>query len=187
VKYSANEWPAKLPTQENGNDTRNLPILSKDTEQSVQIVNTIPDDKNVFHFPSFDSSRFIILVSTFCLCSSVARTFSSCTFKSCETEKKRPDHELRSREQIQKIETHVTNDNTDLFCGMFRQRTKRIVLYNVKADRPFELVDAAIRQYAQNNGVHISYTKLQKANIISIKPVLSNNANIRFFQQVFKV
>ena len=32
VKYSANEWPAKLPTQENGNDTRNLPILSKDTE-----------------------------------------------------------------------------------------------------------------------------------------------------------
>jgi hypothetical protein len=55
-------------------------------------------------------------------------------------------HELRSREQIHKIETHVTNDNTDLFCGVFRQRTKRIVLYNVKADRPFELVDAAIRQ-----------------------------------------
>jgi hypothetical protein len=27
----------------------------------------------------------------------------------------------------------------------------------VKADRPFELVDAAIRQYAQNKGVHISY------------------------------
>jgi hypothetical protein len=35
------------------------------------------------------------------------------------------------REQIHKIETHVTNDNTDLFCGVFRQRTKRIVLYNV--------------------------------------------------------
>jgi hypothetical protein len=52
----------------------------------------------------------------------------------------------------------VTNDNTDLFCGVFRQRTKRIVLYNVKADRPFELVDAAIRQYAQYKGVHISYT-----------------------------
>jgi hypothetical protein len=44
VKYSANEWPAKLPTQENGNDTRNLSILSKDIEQSVQIVNTIPYD-----------------------------------------------------------------------------------------------------------------------------------------------
>jgi len=56
----------------------------------------------------------------------------------------------------------VTNDNTDLFCGVFRQRTKRIVLYNVKADRPFELVDAAIRQYAQNKGVHISYTKLMR-------------------------
>jgi hypothetical protein len=44
VKYSANEWPAKLPTQENRNDTRNFPIPSKDTEQSVQIVNTIPGD-----------------------------------------------------------------------------------------------------------------------------------------------
>ena len=40
--------------------------------------------ENVFHFPSIDSSRFIILVSTFCLCSSVVRTFSSCTFKSCD-------------------------------------------------------------------------------------------------------
>jgi hypothetical protein len=50
----------------------------------------------------------------------------------------------------------VTNDNTDLFCGVFRQRTKRIVPYNVKADRPFELVDAAIRQYARNKGVHIT-------------------------------
>jgi hypothetical protein len=54
----------------------------------------------------------------------------------------------------------VTNDNTDLFCGVFRQRTKGIVLYNVTADRPFELVDAAIRQYTQNKGVHISFTKL---------------------------
>jgi hypothetical protein len=27
----------------------------------------------------------------------------------------------------------VTNDNTDLLCGVFRQRTKRIVLYNLKA------------------------------------------------------
>jgi hypothetical protein len=35
VKYSANEWPAKLPTQENRNDTRNFPIPSKDTEQSL--------------------------------------------------------------------------------------------------------------------------------------------------------
>jgi vacuolar-type H+-ATPase subunit I/STV1 len=26
VKYSANEWPAKLPTQENGNDTRNRSV-----------------------------------------------------------------------------------------------------------------------------------------------------------------
>lgn len=138
VKYSANEWPAKLPTQENGNDTRNLPILSKDTEQSVQIVNTIPYDMR-----------------------STDNNFARYN-QNFETEKKRPDHELRSREQIHKIETHVTNDNTDLFCGVFRQRTKRIVLYNVKADRPFELVDAAIRQYAQNKGVHISYTKLMR-------------------------
>lgn len=70
--------------------------------------------------------------------------------------------ELRSKEQIHKIETHVTNDSTDLFGGVFRRRTKNIVLYNVKAGRPFELVDAAIRQYTQDKGIHVSYTKLMR-------------------------
>jgi hypothetical protein len=80
VKYPANEWPAKLPTQENGNDTHNLPIFSKDTEQSVQIVNTIPDDMR-----------------------STANNFARYN-QNFETEKKRPDHELRSHDALPILE-----------------------------------------------------------------------------------
>jgi hypothetical protein len=116
VKYSANEWPAKLPTQENGNDTRNLPILSKDIEQFVQIVNTIPYD-----IRSTDNN-FARYNQNF------------------EAEKKRPDHELRSREQIHKIETHVTNDNTDLFCGVFRDLISYGIVFTICTDCSMSLL-----------------------------------------------
>ncbi|CAC5388658.1 unnamed protein product [Mytilus coruscus] len=43
-----------------------------------------------------------------------------------------------------------------------RKRTKRIVLYNVIADKPYELVSSAVRTYAKQKDVHVTFTKLLK-------------------------
>lgn len=76
---------------------------------------------------------------------------------------------LRNTEENQKhaeddIERQVTDNNTAVFRGVIRKRTKRIVLYNVIADKPFELIDCAVRSYAESKGVHVTFTKLLKKN-----------------------
>ena len=63
-------------------------------------------------------------------------------------------------EQIQQIQTRVTNGDTSVFRGVVRKRSRRIVLYNVTADKPFELVDTAIRNFASSKGVNITFVKL---------------------------
>lgn len=60
------------------------------------------------------------------------------------------------------IERRVTDKYTAVFRGVVRKRTKRIVLYNVIADKPIELVDSAVRSYAESKGVHVTFTKLLK-------------------------
>ena len=60
------------------------------------------------------------------------------------------------------IERRVTDNDTAVFRGVVRKRTKRIVLYNVIADKPFELVDSAVRSYAESKGVHVTFKKVLK-------------------------
>ncbi|VDI18436.1 Hypothetical predicted protein [Mytilus galloprovincialis] len=60
------------------------------------------------------------------------------------------------------IETKVTDNDTAIFRVVVRKRTKRIVLYNVIADKPYELVNSAVRTYAEQKDVHITFTKLLK-------------------------
>jgi hypothetical protein len=53
------------------------------------------------------------------------------------------------------IEPLISND-TSLFRGVVHKRTRRIVLYNVRADEPYELVGGAVKSYAENKGVTIT-------------------------------
>ena len=53
-------------------------------------------------------------------------------------------------------------DDTSLFRGVVRKKTRRIVLYNVRADRPYELVSGAVKLYAENKVVTITFLKLLK-------------------------
>jgi hypothetical protein len=57
------------------------------------------------------------------------------------------------------IEPLISND-TSLFRGVVHKRTRRIVLYNVRADKPYELVGGAVKSYAENKGVTITFLKL---------------------------
>jgi hypothetical protein len=45
------------------------------------------------------------------------------------------------------IEPLISND-TSLFRGVVHKRTRRIVLYNFRADKPYELVGGAVKSYA---------------------------------------
>lgn len=56
----------------------------------------------------------------------------------------------------------LISDDTSLFRGVVRKRTRRIVLYNVRADRPYEVVSGAVKSYAKNKGVTITFLKLLK-------------------------
>ncbi|CAC5405467.1 unnamed protein product [Mytilus coruscus] len=62
----------------------------------------------------------------------------------------------------QPIEPLVSDNDTSVFRGVVRKRTKRIVLYNVRADKPYELVNGAVKSYAENKGVKITFSKLLK-------------------------
>lgn len=55
-------------------------------------------------------------------------------------------------------------ENTSSFRGTERKRTKRIVLYNVIADKPFSDISSAVRSFAQREGVRVTFTKLLKKN-----------------------
>ncbi|VDI46091.1 Hypothetical predicted protein [Mytilus galloprovincialis] len=48
----------------------------------------------------------------------------------------------------QTIEPLVSDSDTSVFRGVVRKRTKRIVLYNVRADKPYELVNGAVKSFA---------------------------------------
>lgn len=61
-----------------------------------------------------------------------------------------------------RIEPIVSDNDTSLFRGLVRRRTKRIVLYNIRADKPFELVSAAVTSYAAKEDVKVTFTKLLK-------------------------
>lgn len=50
----------------------------------------------------------------------------------------------------------------DAFQGVVRKRTKRIVLYNVAADKPYQQVSRAVRAYVEREGAHVTFTKLLK-------------------------
>lgn len=57
-----------------------------------------------------------------------------------------------------------TCEETDAFCGVVRRRTKRIVLYNVRADKSFSQVERAVRVYADQRGAHVTFTRLLKTH-----------------------
>ncbi|XP_071145094.1 putative leucine-rich repeat-containing protein DDB_G0290503 [Mytilus edulis] len=71
-------------------------------------------------------------------------------------------NDLQYDEMVRPIETKVTDNDTAIFRGVVRKRTKRIVLYNVIADKPYELVSSAVKTYAEQKDVHITFTKLLK-------------------------
>ena len=60
------------------------------------------------------------------------------------------------------IRSDETDDDTTVFRGVVRRRTKRIVLYNVAADKPFNQISSGVRTYAERQGVHVTFTKLLK-------------------------
>ncbi|CAG2184708.1 unnamed protein product [Mytilus edulis] len=62
----------------------------------------------------------------------------------------------------QPIEPLVSDGDTSVFRGVVRKRTKRIVLYNVRADKPYELVNGAVKSFAEKKGVKITFSKLLK-------------------------
>ncbi|CAC5373761.1 unnamed protein product [Mytilus coruscus] len=65
-------------------------------------------------------------------------------------------------QQARPIEPLVSENDMSVFLGVVRRRTKRIVLYNVLADRPYELVNNTVKLYAEQIGVHVTFTKLLK-------------------------
>ncbi|CAC5376011.1 unnamed protein product [Mytilus coruscus] len=50
-----------------------------------------------------------------------------------------------STEQVQLIQTRVTNGDTSVFRSVVRKRSRRVILYSVTVEQPFELVNTAIR------------------------------------------
>ena len=44
----------------------------------------------------------------------------------------------------------LISDDTSLFIGVVRKRTRRIVLSNVRVDKPHELVSGAVKSYGEN-------------------------------------
>ncbi|CAC5363645.1 unnamed protein product [Mytilus coruscus] len=62
-------------------------------------------------------------------------------------------------QQASPIKPLVSENDMSVFRGVVRRRTKRIVLYNVLADRPYELVNNAVKLYAEQKGVHVTFTK----------------------------
>ncbi|CAG2199949.1 unnamed protein product [Mytilus edulis] len=71
-------------------------------------------------------------------------------------------NDIKYGEMMRPIETKVTDNDTAIFRVVVRKRTKRIVLYNVIADKPYELVNSAVRTYAEQKDVHITFIKLLK-------------------------
>lgn len=59
-------------------------------------------------------------------------------------------------------ESIAKDDDMSAFRGVVRKRTKRIVLYNVMANKPYETVDSAVRAHFKRKGVHVTFTKLLK-------------------------
>ncbi|CAC5407011.1 unnamed protein product [Mytilus coruscus] len=99
--------------------------------------------------------------------------------------------DLQYDEMVQPIDTKVTDNDTAIFRGVVRKRTKRIVLYNVIADKPYELVSSAVRTYAEQKDVHITFTKLLKkreSRVGTFRPYLkpywkNQNRNNSHFEQ----
>ena len=89
------------------------------------------------------------------------------------------DKESTTESRIgQPIEPLVSNGDTAVFRGVVRKRTKRIVLYNVRADKPFELVSGAVKTYAENKDVKITFSKLLKKRDIRGKSTYIMRVNI---------
>lgn len=66
--------------------------------------------------------------------------------------------------QVQNDKTTLKNDISDIFCGFRRKRTKKIVLYNVKASGDIREITPALKEYAKVKGVHVTYVKVLKKN-----------------------
>ena len=76
------------------------------------------------------------------------------------------DSSLRKKYPYDKTErpnNSINGSDQSAFRGVVaRRRTKRIVLYNVRADKQFEVVESAVRSFAERQGVHVTFTKLLK-------------------------
>ncbi|CAC5364240.1 unnamed protein product [Mytilus coruscus] len=82
-------------------------------------------------------------------------------------------------QQARPIKPLVSENDMSVFRGVVRRRTKRIVLYNVLADRPYELVNNAVKLYAEQKGVHVTFTKYaeQKGAHVTFTKLLKRREN----------